>query len=70
MKTIFKSKTFWANLLMGLLSILAVINPEFLELIGLNSVKALTIIGFITSVINIVLRLITTTAIETKKKDA
>ena len=70
MKTIFKSKTFWANLLMGLLAILAVIDPSFLELIGLNSVKALTIIGFITSVINIVLRLITTTAIEIKKKDA
>lgn len=66
MKSIFKSKTFWVNLIMALLSIGAVISPDLLSALGIDSTKALTIIAAITAILNMFLRLITNTGIEIK----
>lgn len=68
MKTIFQSKTFWVNFIMALISIGAVISPELLTILGLDSTKALTIIAAITAVLNMFLRLITNTGIEIKSQ--
>lgn len=58
MKSIFKSKTFWINLLMAA----AVIVPELANIEALKIPPATT--ASIVSVVNIVLRLITKEAVE------
>lgn len=65
-KSILKSKTFWLNIIAALLGCLAVFTPEMLEGLGLGEhaqEKALATIGGITTVLNIILRLLTTTAV-------
>lgn len=61
-KSIFKSKTLWLNFIMGLLAIIALIDPSILSIFGLDEIhqaNALKIIGAITAILNLVLRMIT-----------
>ena len=69
MKPIFQSKTFWVNFIMALVSVGAVISPELLSVLGIDSTKALTIIASITAILNVFLRLLTNTGIELKKQN-
>lgn len=65
-KSIWKSKTIWLNLIMGLLAIIALINPEILTVFGLSPEaqhNALTIIATVTAVLNLILRMISGTAV-------
>ena len=60
-KSIFSSKTFWLNLIMGALAILTLLDPTVLGAFGVAEAKqgdALKIVGVITAVLNIFLRLI------------
>lgn len=66
MKNIFQSKTVWVNIIMALISIAAVISPDLLTALGIDSTKALTIIASVTAILNVFLRLITNTGIEIK----
>ena len=62
-KSIFKSKTFWVNTIAGLVAVIALINPEFLNIFVSDEnqkMKLLTIIGTLTAILNILLRAITT----------
>lgn len=63
MKSIFKSKTMWLNLITGILSVVALINPELLGAFGLTAEqqhKILTGVGFLVAVLNMILRMNTT----------
>lgn len=62
-KSLFKSKTFWINLIMAILSFTALISPDLLTALGVDSTKALTIITSITALLNIVLRMLTNTGV-------
>ena len=68
-KTLFASKTFWTNLIMAIIAVAATVSPDLLNTLGINSTKALTIIATVTAVLNIVLRLLTSTAIAPATKD-
>lgn len=58
-KNIFLSKTFWVNLIMAALSFSAILSPDLLITLGIDSTKALTIIASVTAMLNILLRIIT-----------
>jgi hypothetical protein len=60
-KSILTSKTFWANLIVGILTILGLFNPELLTILGIdNPLKFMAIIvGLVMPVLNIILRFIT-----------
>lgn len=65
-KSILASKTFWLNIIAALLGCLAVFTPEMLSGLGLGEnaqEKALVIIGGITTVLNIILRILTNSAV-------
>ena len=64
-KSLFASKTFWVNFIMTILAIATIISPDLLTTLGIDSLKALKIIAAITGVLNIILRLLTNTAIGT-----
>ncbi len=66
MKSIFASKTFWFNLIVGLGSVLVYVNPENLTSFGIppaTQAKLLAIAGALTGIINFVLRMYTKTAV-------
>ncbi|MES2285818.1 MAG: hypothetical protein V4547_09040 [Bacteroidota bacterium] len=68
-KSIFKSKTFIVNAIIGILAILTIINPELLMVFGLDAVtqtRVLTALGALTAVLNVVLRMITTEPVTIK----
>jgi hypothetical protein len=61
-KSIFESKTFWANTVAGIVSVVILINPEMLVALGYtgeSQTRILTVIGGLTAVLNIFLRTIT-----------
>ena len=65
-KSIFKSKTFWLNLLASVVSTLVVVDPELLTIFGVapeKQVKILGIIGLVTGLANKVLRVMTNSAV-------
>ena len=65
-KSILQSKTFWLNAIASLLAILSIFNPELLQSFGLGvdaQTKALSIIGALTTVLNIALRFVSNTPI-------
>lgn len=62
-KSIFRSKTLWINLIMAVISFSAVLSPNLLTALGIDSTRALTIIAGITGLLNIVLRMITNTGV-------
>ncbi len=65
-KSILKSKTIWFNTLMLLVSGLAYVKPEYLTMLGVspvNQTEILTVAGAITSVVNLLLRKATTSAV-------
>ncbi len=65
-KSIFKSKTFIVNACIGILAVLAIINPELLAVFGLDAegqTRVLTALGALTAVLNVVLRMVTTEAV-------
>ncbi len=69
-KSIFKSKTFWVNTIAVILSIITIIDPEFISIFVTDEnrkVQLLTIIGAITGILNIILRSITSTSVRIKK---
>lgn len=72
-KSIFKSKTMWLNAIMALVAVAAFINPELLTALGFsteNQQSVLTIVGTITALLNIVLRMATTKPLKFKKEIA
>lgn len=65
-KSLFKSKTVWFNTIMGVLAFLTLIKPDLLIVFGLDTVsqqKALTVISTITAFLNLVLRMMTNSAV-------
>ena len=65
-KSILKSKTFWVNIIAATLGCLTVFTPDLLSGLGLGEhaqEKALTVIGGLTTILNIVLRFISNTPI-------
>jgi len=65
-KSILQSKTFWVNVIASLLAILSIFNPELLNGFGLGAdaqTKALSIIGALTTILNIALRFVSNTPI-------
>ena len=72
-KPIWKSKTVWFNILTMVLTIVAMINSDFLTGLGIppeSQVTALKIVGTVVAVINIVLRFISTGAVTLTKPTA
>ena len=70
-KSIFKSKTLWLNAIMGLMACAAFIEPEFLTALGFAGdaqQKILTIVGVLTAIGNIFLRMLTNQPLEIPKK--
>lgn len=68
-KSIFESKTFIVNSCIGVLAILAIINPELLAVFGLDpegQTRVLTALGALTAVLNVVLRMVTTESVSFK----
>ena len=60
MKKWYQSKTIWANIIAGLLSLIALFDATTLALLGIeNTTKYLGILGLITTVVNLILRAIT-----------
>lgn len=58
-KSIFASKTFYLNAIATILAIITYINPELLTALGVpvgSETKILAGIGFLTAILNIVLR--------------
>jgi hypothetical protein len=65
-KSILKSKTFWTNIIGALIGCLAIFTPETLSGLGIGDnaqVKVLTALGIVMTILNIILRAITTTQI-------
>lgn len=68
-KSIFESKTFIVNAIIGILAILAIINPELLLVFGLDveaQTRVLTALGALTAVLNVILRMITSEPVTIK----
>ena len=66
-KPLFKSKIFWLNIVAALLGVFAVFTPELLSGLGLGEhavEKVLTIIGAITTFLNIAFRILSNTTIK------
>ena len=70
-KPIYVSKTFWVNIIAGVLAILAIASPDWLSGLGIGAdaqTKVLSGIGSVTAVLNIVLRFISNTPVTLLKK--
>ncbi len=62
----YQSKTIWLNAISAILATIGIFNQDLLIGLGFtNPTKFLAILGSITTVLNIILRLLTTTAIST-----
>ena len=65
-KSILQSKTFWLNVIASSLAVLSIFNPDLLQVLGLGvdaQTKALSIIGALTTILNIALRFVSNTPI-------
>ena len=65
-KNILQSKTFWLNVIASLMAILSIFDPALLQNFGLGGdaqTKALSIIGAVTTILNIALRFVSNTPI-------
>lgn len=70
MKRWYQSKTIIVNLLAGLLGVIPLINEDILTTIGILDTKGyLSILGLITTVLNLFLRVVTTGQVITSKKE-
>lgn len=61
-KSIFQSKTFWLNLIVGVLAIIALIDPTILIAFGIpeaSQMQVMQVVGVIVAVLNLILRMIT-----------
>jgi uncharacterized membrane protein len=68
MKKWYQSKTMWVNIIAAILGIIPIIDNELLTAIGvLDSTRYLAVVGVVTTILNVILRTITKTAITTKK---
>ena len=70
-KSILQSKTFWLNVIASLMAILSIFDPALLQNFGLGAdaqTKALSIIGAVTTVLNIALRFVSNTPITPLRK--
>lgn len=72
-KSIFKSKTFWVNIIATVLSIITLIDDSFIKAFVKDEnaeVKLLVIIGAVTGALNIILRSLTSEPVSiVKSKD-
>jgi len=69
-KSILKSKTFWVNIIVGLLAFIDIIAPETLNVFELDlktQHKIMAVLAIVVGGLNIVLRSITNTAVSVKK---
>lgn len=63
-KSIFLSKTFWVNLIAGMITVAGIIDPTLLNAIGIDDpTRFITIMGSITALLNIVLRFLTSKSV-------
>ena len=68
MKSIFQSKTFWLNIIAGILGVTTMITADDINKLGLSEHLAqqiLSVIGIVTTILNIVMRAITSEAVTT-----
>lgn len=69
MKNWKQSKTIWLNIVTLILGITPMINVDVLTAFGVVNVPLyMTMLGLFNGIANILLRMVTTTAIETKEK--
>lgn len=67
MKKWYQSKTIWVNIVAAVLGIIPAINADLLTVMGIvDANKYLTVLGAVTTVLNLFLRMTTTKTIETK----
>ncbi len=65
-KPIWESKTFWVNLIILVLSIFVLVDPELLSLVGLGEIgveKVMGILLAVTAILNKILRFMTSSAV-------
>lgn len=70
-KSILKSKTFWVNLIAGVLAVAAGVNHDYLSKLGLTPEAqgtVLTAVGAVVAILNIALRTITSTEVTLPSK--
>lgn len=70
-KSILHSKTFWVNVVAGVLSAVTFIDESFIKVFVSGEhaqIKVLLGVGFITSILNIILRSLTNQPVTYKKK--
>lgn len=71
MKKWYKSKTIILNIIALMLGLIPMIDVDFLTAFGVTNVQIyLTVLGFVAGFLNLVLRMITTQPITTKKSYA
>jgi hypothetical protein len=69
-KAIYKSKTFWVNIIATVLSIITLFDPSFIAVFVADEhhqTKLLVAIGAITGILNIILRSLTSQPVSYKK---
>ena len=68
MKKWYNSKTLWVNIVSGILVLIPSLNDEFFKALGIHNYNSyLTILATVNVLLNLILRMITNTAIEVKK---
>ena len=70
-KSIFKSKTFWVNVIAGVIATATLISPEYLAQLGIaedKQVAVLTSVGTVTAILNVILRAITSAPVTITQK--
>lgn len=62
MKKIYQSKTVWLNIIVGIIAIATLVNPELLSALGIDESRqkdVLTLVGTVTAIANLLLRVVT-----------
>lgn len=68
MKKWYQSKTIIVNIIAGILGVIPMIDESFLTALGITNVAGyLSVIGVVTTILNLILRMLTNTQISTSK---